>query len=179
MYLTYRSRYENDFFDAFIWLFWGFIGLLLFCRTVFKDFIQFQKEKRLKNFSLTFVIIAFVSIIIFMQSRINSEFGKPSLLKIYYDGDYNGTSFDLKRDGTYIFDNSAIGMSSYIHGSYTITGNLILLDRKNLDDVIVTGRLEIRDDPSSKIPGKIVIQVDSNGNVVDKYFTFRVIEDNR
>ena len=115
--------------------------------------------------------------------QINKNFDKPTLIRIYYDGDFNGTGIDFKTDGTYIFDNSAIGMSDYQYGTFTIKGNEITLDKSELDNVIKTNRLEIRPktieySDRTEIEN-YVYQTDENAEILKSETEFRVVIDNR
>jgi hypothetical protein len=127
--------------------------------------------------------IVFTIIIWKWNSQINEKFDKPTLVRIFYDGDFNGTGIDFKTDGTYIFDNSAIGLSNYLYGEYEISGNKIILDKSNLDNVVKTNRLEIRpksieyfDRTESE---QYVFQINEIGNILENVTEFRVVVDNR
>jgi Leucine-rich repeat (LRR) protein len=115
-----------------------------------------------------------------LEIIINNNFNKPTLLRVYYDGDYNGTSIDFKTDETYIFDNSAIGLSSYFYGTYKINGNKITMDKDTIDNLTNLKYLEIRDKQIEEMEsGMYLYQVDSSGNLIKHSDKYRVIIDNR
>ena len=119
-YLTYKSKYQTSLFEAVIWAILILVSLSIFIWTIFKDLKNYRTKKNFQTFSLTIVSLIFVIIILTMKCKINYDFKKPTLLKVYYDGDFNGAGIDFKKDGTYIFDNSAIGLSDYLYGNYQI-----------------------------------------------------------
>jgi hypothetical protein len=103
---------------------------------------------------------------------------------VFYDGDFNGTGIDFKTDRTYIFDNSAIGLSNYFYGTYTIDGNKITLDKDKIDNITNLTHLEIiqKDSlllPDEKKSDKYLYQVDENGEVINNSEKYRVVIDNR
>lgn len=100
---------------------------------------------------------------------------------MFYDGDFNGVGLDFKTDGTYIYDDWAIGISEFQYGTYTINGDKISINDTNR---CVTSRLlEIRNMEyttyqDSVKKEKYLFQVDDKGEVIDD-LSFRVVEDNR
>ncbi|WKW45474.1 hypothetical protein P3875_06695 [Myroides sp. JBRI-B21084] len=101
-------------------------------------------------------------------------------MKVFYDGDFNGTGIDFKTDGTYIFDNSAIGISDYFYGTYRIDENKITMDKDTIDNLTNFKFLEIKDKELEQ--GKtdlFLYQVDSLGNAIERSDEFRVTIDNR
>lgn len=165
--LTWRSKYEVSVFDVILSIPLLILGPILFFITLYKEIIQYKKEKQLINLCFTFSSLIFITIIITTNININSTFSKPTLLRAYYDGDFNGSSIDFKTDNTYIFENSAIGFSTYIYGNYSIIENKITLDTNNLDNAIETNKLEIREietqDRDSIKPEKYLFLVNEEG----------------
>lgn len=179
-YLTYKTRYQTFFFEAIIWFGLILIGSLIFIWTVFKDILLFKTERRFQNFGLTFLSILFIAVILTLEIKINNIFNKPTTLKVFYDGDFNGTGIDFKNDGTYIFDNSAIGISDYFYGTYKIEGNKITMDKDTIDNLTNFKFLEIKDKQSEEEETDLYLfQVDSLGNVIEHSDKFRVTIDNR
>ncbi len=126
--------------------------------------------------------VLFIGLITGLNWKNKSEFNKPTLIRAYYDGDFNGTSIDFKTDGTYIFDNHSIGLSEYVYGKYKINGQSISLDRNEIDNVIKTDILEIKDITENGIDylaGTYILQIKSNGNEIEQATKFRVVKDNR
>lgn len=182
-YLTYSFQYRTFFSDAIIWFLLIGIGILLFIWTIIKDFQVFKTEKRVLNFTLTSLCLIFVFSILLLEFKIQSYFNKPTLLKVYYDGDYNGTTIDFKKDGTYIFDHSAIGLSDYTYGTYEINGNNITLDRDQIDNLTNLKQLKIDEKEINYQDGSkkefYLFQVDTNGKIIDRTTEYRVTIDNR
>ena len=176
-YLTYRSKYQVVFFNAVIWFFLFVIGLFLFTWTISRDIVRYREERNIQSFSLTTLCLTFIIAVLAIEYQIQSQFNKPTLVKAYYDGDINGTGIDLKEDGTYVFDNSAIGISDYQYGTYRVSGGIITLDRSELANVIETGRLRI--DENRRQNEKYLVQIDDSGQVVDDATEFRITIDNR
>jgi hypothetical protein len=123
------------------------------------------------------IIVLVIVVSVFAQWDRN----KPTLLRVYYDGDYNGIGIDFKTDGTFIYDDWAIGISDYHYGTYTINGNKIEVD-KIISPGLSGTHLEIRNvevGPSDSTHiDKYLYQVDEAGKVIDN-IDFRVVEDNR
>lgn len=179
-YLTYKTRYQTFFFESIIYLGLIIIGLVIFVWTVFKDIQLFKTDKQLLNFGLTFLSILFIAIILTLEIQISNTFNKPTLLKAYYDGDYNGTGIDFKTDGTYIFENSAIGLSSYFYGAYRIDGDKITMDKNTIDNLTNFKYLKIRDKQIMEGKSELYLfQVDSIGNYIEHSGEYRVTIDNR
>ena len=179
-YLTYKTKYHTFFFEAIIWGGLILVGSLIFVWTVLKDIQLFKTEKRFLNFGLTFLSIFFIAIILTLEIKINIAFNKPTLLKVYYDGDYNGTAIDFKTDGTYIFDNSAIGISDYFYGTYKIDGNKITIDKDTIDNLTNLKYLELRNKQIQEGNFELYLfQVDRSGNLLERSDEYRVTIDNR
>jgi hypothetical protein len=129
--------------------------------------------------------ILFIIGIFYYQDRRASA---PTLLRVFYDGGFNGVSIDFKVDGNYILANGSGLGQSYFYGTYVIADSIITLD-KNIDKVIESNTLVIRTsqyylpvetviDSSSK-RANYITQVDGNGMEIDKNFRLIVIQDNR
>jgi hypothetical protein len=177
---TYEIKYKTIFFEEIIFGGLRTIGLLLILWALVKDIQLFKKEKKAGNFSLTFLALLFAICIFILQLKIAQNFNKPTLIRVYYDGDYNGTGIDFKTDGTYIFDNSAIGQSDYFYGVYQITGNRITMDKDNIDNLAHFKFLEIQDQQSGDIATDLYLyQTDSLGNSIESAQKYIVVIDNR
>ena len=182
-YLTYSFQFRTFLGDAIIWFLLIGIGILLFIWTIIKDYQQFKSEKRVLNFTLTSLCLIFVFSILLLEFKIKRNFNKPTLIKVFNNGDYNGTAIDFKKDGTFIFDNSAIGFSDYTYGTYEINGNIITLDRDQIDNITNLKHLKIdekqinyQDETKKEF---YLFQVDTNGNIIDRTTEYRVTIDNR
>lgn len=183
IYKTYQFKYSSFFFDIIIFGVLSFLGFVLWIWSLYVD-LKYYRKIKIKRFLITSVSgVILISSVLILNWQINSIFNKPSLIKGFYDGDFNGTSIDFKFDSTYIFDNSAIGLSNYQHGTYKIVGNSITLDAKNIDNVIKTRHIEIKEKELADSSGfkkvNYLVQIDDVGNVLNDETEFRVIIDNR
>jgi hypothetical protein len=180
--MTYQFKYSTFMFDLIFFGGLTLIGLVFLIWSLFTDLKRFRTEKKIISLIPIGLALVFISTIWVWNVQINSNFDKPTLIRIFYDGDYNGTGIDFKTDGTYIFDNSAIGFSDFTYGEYEINGNVITLDRNSLDN-INTNRLEIRpkliDYSDRTETEKYVYQIDENGNLIENTTEFRLVIDNR
>ena len=181
--LTYQFKYSSFMFDLIFFGGLTIIGLALLIWSLLTDLKHFRTEKKIISLIPIGLAVIFSTTIWVWNLQINSNFDKPTLVRIFYDGDFNGTGIDFKTDGTFIFDNSAIGLSDYIYGTYEINGNRIFLDKNHLDNVIVSNQLEIRpktvEYSDRTETNKYVYQVDGNGNVLKNSTEFRLVVDNR
>ena len=169
-------------FDSIIFGGIALIGIVYWLWSINKDLKQYKSTKNSRLLIGTILGIVFIGLILVMNWKNNSDLNKPTLVRVYYDGDFNGTSIDFKTDGTYIFDNSAIGLSDYVYGKYEINGNRIILDKNNLDNVVMTNQLEIRpktiEYSDRKEVENYVYQIDKKGNVLKNETEFRIVVDN-
>jgi hypothetical protein len=181
--MTYQFKYSTFIFDLIIFGILAIIGLFFLTWSIFSDLKQFRINRKIYRLIPITLGVIFTTVILIWNTQINSNFDKPTLIRIFYDGDFNGTGIDFKTDGTYIFDNSAIGMSDYQYGTYEIEGNEITLDKSELDNVIKTNRLEIRpktiDYSDRTETDNYVYQVNKKGEVLKNKTEFRLVVDNR
>jgi hypothetical protein len=181
-YLTYRSKYQIDLFESLIWGFLILAGSGLLLWTVIKDIKNYKLARQFKSFLPTIIAVAFIAIILALEYKISIDRDKPSLIKVSYNGDINGTSIDFKNDGTYIFNNFSIGFSESQYGTYKISQDTITLDKSQLDNVIKTeylviNEIEVKYDAGAKRE-KYLYQI-AKGKVIENATEFRVIIDNR
>ena len=182
MYKTYQFKFSDFIFDGIIYLAIGIIGLIVWGIILSKDLKLYKEQKRVKY--LTTSIIGGISLIttLGISWSINKNFNKTTLVKVFYDGDFNGTGIDFKKDGTYIFDNYCLG-SNYKYGTYLINGNEIELDKDEINNVIKTNRLKIASKTvnyQDEIKEEIyVFQIDEFGDKMKNEIEFRVTIDNR
>jgi hypothetical protein len=102
-----------------------------------------------------------------------------------YDGGTNAFTIDLRDNGEYEIKNSSWLTSNDFHGHYTILDSIVTLDKKNIDNVILTNKLKICICPyyKSKTAGQTfstcLMQVDEQGNNIDTHFGFTIRVDKR
>lgn len=179
-YFVFQSQFKTFFFDSIIELGLAIIGIIIFIWTITTDFKIYKVEKKIKNFALTILCLMISFLCMTFHILTINKFNKQTLLKVYYDGDINGTGIDFKTDGTYIFENSAIGLSDYFYGKYKIIENKITLDKDKFDNLTNLKYLEIRESKIENNPTELYLyQIDSLGNLIDNSDKFRVTIDNR
>ena len=181
--MTCQFEYSTFIFDLFFFDIIVLFGAAILIWSIMTDLKQFRIERRIIQLLPFFIGLSFTLLICLKTWQINSTFDKPTLLRVYYDGDFNGTRIDFKSDGTYIFDNSAIGLSDFSYGTYRIIDNQILLDKSELENVIKTNRLEIKPKTIEYSEGAktedYVFQINKEGNILENVTEFRVVVDNR
>jgi len=176
IYKTYQFKYCDFIFDRIIYSVIVVIGLIVWGIVLSKDLKLFRAQEQSKYF--TNAIITTLGI----NWSINNDFNKQTLVKVFYNGDFNGTGIDFKKDGTYIFDNFCLG-SNYEYGTYQINGDYIELDRNEIDHVIKSKWLKIvlqtvscQDEIKEE---NYVFQIDEFGHKMKEEIEFRVVIDNR
>lgn len=127
IYYADRSWYRSDFISDFVEIILSILYLLLLIISVVWSFNEYKKRKKRIVFLPIFIGILIISFVFIVKRDIYQEFNKSSLIKVYYDGDYNGVSVDFKQDGTYIINNYVIGFNEYEYGNYTIKDDSIFL----------------------------------------------------
>ena len=182
-YKIYNFRFSTFIFDLIIFVGIAIIGIIYWLWSINKDLKQFKLTKNKWFLSGTILGIIFFIITIGINWKNNSYFNKPTLIRGYYDGDFNGSGIDLKKDGTYVFENHAMGFSDYIFGSYKIEENIITLDRNDIDNVIKTNKLEIKSYlikyPEEDKDENFLIQIRENGEQLKGGSGLKIIIDNR
>ncbi len=182
LYQVYQFKFSFFVFDEIIFGVIACIGIVYWVWSSYKDIRAYKSSKNHRFLMIPIIGIAFIAVIAGLNWKNNAEFNKRTLVRGYYDGDINGTSIDLKEDGTYIFDNQAIGFSTYVYGNYKINGKSIRLDRSEIDNVIKTDLLEIKNIEENGIDhlaGTYIFQIEPNGNELKLATKFRVVVDNR
>jgi hypothetical protein len=189
VYKLYKSADETFIFDVFTFFFIGGLGFSFHIWTTFKDNEEYAISQDVTSYLPTFTGIIFIGIIVSMTYFQDKKMNEPSLLTAFYDGGYNGFSIDLKKNGNYIMENgSGLGGSNF-YGTYTISDSIVTLDKSNIDNIITTNKLVIRNTPYflpldstnmiDKTKANYITQIDKNGIEFDTEFRFRVTQDNR
>lgn len=177
-YFVYQSQFHTFFFEDIFKPFFFVVATLILVWTTLTDFKIYKVKKATQNFTLTLLCLIYISIILILYIKNQSAFNKETLLRVFYDGDFNGTGIDFKTDGMYIFDSSAIGVSNYYYGTYKILGNKITMDKDQLENLENLKYLEIKAKEKEQTD-LYLYQIDSIGNLIPKSTKFRVIIDNR
>lgn len=184
-----KSSNSDSFLDGLLFLFIGVVGLLLFIRTIFRDTKEYSMTKEIAEFVPTITGLCFIVVILSIFYYQNRRANAPTLLRVFYDGGFNGVSIDFKVDGSYILANGSGLGQSYFYGTYVLADSIITLDKENIDNVIKSNTLVIRTtqyylpvDSTINLNSKranYITQVDKNGKEIDKDFRLRVIQDYR
>ncbi|MDR6302282.1 hypothetical protein [Mesonia maritima] len=167
---------------TFFFLGVALFGFIFWLWTIFRDYKQYKATEQIKFLIGPLIGIIFLITIFGINWKNESDLNKPTLVRAFYDGDFNGTGIDFKTDGTYIFNNSAIGLSDYTYGTYKISGQKITLDKNEIDNVIKTNLLEIKDVKENGVDylaGEYLFQIEPNGNEIKRATKFRIVVDNR
>lgn len=151
------------------------IFLILLGISLRKDILKYKEGKNWKSFFPTIIgmtiLLSFLASSLVLKIRDNS----PVIIQAGYDGGFNGAWFDFRKDGTYKFANSGGIGADFFRGKYTLSDTIITLDKTEIDNVIKTNKLairEIKNFDSTKI--KVIYQIDENHNIIDKNFCFIV-----
>ena len=147
-YLFIRNfiiSYEEEFiFDFEILFFIGVLFIVFFIITIYRGIKNFRIANRPIELlpMLLGLIFVFVFLgILYKNERIDSS---PIVLRANYDGDINGFSLEFRKDGTYKFFNYSFFGGKYYRGNYTLRDSILILDKNNIDNVISTNKLVIR-----------------------------------
>jgi len=177
LYFSVRNIDNTFIFDGVIYFLLILLFIVFYIITFRNDFKTFKVLKNYKSFLFTaigsLIIILNIGCHLYLSSRDNSEV----VLKAFYDGDYNGSSLEFRKDGTYKFGNgSGLGVSIQ-RGYYSMNDSIITLDKDDIDKVIESKTLVIR----SELSGTDVkiLQIDKNFNLIAKATEFRVVQDKR
>ncbi|AZI55551.1 hypothetical protein EIB75_09955 [Epilithonimonas vandammei] len=151
------------------------IFLILLGISLRKDILKYKEAKNWKSFFPTIIgmtiLLSFLASSLMLKIRDNS----PVIIQAGYDGGFNGAWFDFRKDGTYKFANSGGIGADFFRGKYTLSDTIITLDKTEIDNVIKTNKLairEIKNFDSTKI--KVIYQIGENHNIIDKNFCFIV-----
>jgi len=181
---------EGDFlFDGFIFLIIGVVGLSFLIWTIFKDYKEYNLTKKLTSYFPTFTGLFFIGLILCINFYQDKKINAKTLLSGFYDGGFNGFSIDLKENGNYIIANGSGLGQDYFYGTYTIKDSIITLDKSQIDNVITSNRLVVRNsqyflplDTVNKVDttkANYFTQIDNQGKEINSELRFRVTIDNR
>lgn len=186
-YKIYQTAHEDIFIDGIILFAIAVVGLIIFVRTIVKDYKDFKSSHQIKSYiptsiGLLFILLA-IGLVFYQNNRLNS----PTLISGFNDGGFNSFSVDFKVNGNYVMTNGSGLGQSYFYGKYRIQDSIITIDKTNIDNWIKTNKLIIKTDNyfikdssnSPKLNADFITQIDNAGNEIDKEFRFRVTEDNR
>lgn len=181
MVTIYQLVFKIDsvfFFDGIIDAFIVIVAVIILACVVKEDISDYRTNKSFNQLwpAITggiFVIAIAVSLYV-----LNQRDNIPTIISANCSGDFNGTTIELRANGTYKLTNYCMG-ADYFRGKYTLKDSIIVLDRSEIDDVIKSNRLVIR--PESFVPGTglMIYQIDQQGHVLKNETEFQVQEDKR
>ena len=173
---TIRNADTEMIFDGIIYGFLILIFLIFLGFAITKDLKKNKSKKNWKNFFPTIIGISFLISFVVININLRLRDRSPIIIQAGYDGDFNGAWFEFRKDGTYKFGNHAGIGADYFRGKYELKDSIITLDKKEIDNVIKTNKLAIRNEVYGDSASKIIIQIDENHKIVDKEIKFRVNE---
>ena len=130
----------------------------------------------MKHKKLIFISIV-VSVMLLTLLIVKTD-DSQTVIFAYHDSGTNGITIDFRNNGEYKFRKSSWLTSTDFNGHYTLADNIVVLDRENIDNIILTGRLKICACPG-KLSWTCLLQVDEHGNDIDTHFGFTIRTDNR
>ncbi len=177
-YCSYQFKYSTN-----IFLLAGFVITSIIGLCSWLGFILFELSKKQVRLSTLLAGIASIIVVLIINWQVSSIFEKPTLVKVFYNGDFNFKSIDFKEDGSYIYESSAIGMSDFIHGKYRISADTIIIDRNKIENDIVSDHLIIIKKKTAHANSlkvdTFLAQSDIYGKLIGEETDFRIIVDNR
>lgn len=175
---TIQNADTEMIFDGIISVSMILVFLIFLGFAINKDLKKNKSEKNWKNFFPTIIGISFLISFFVVNINLSLKDNSPILIQAGYDGGFNGAWFEFREDGTYKFGNHAGIGADYFRGKYELKDSIITLDRNEIDNVIKTNKLAIRNEVYGDSVSKIIIQIDENHTIVDNEIKFRVNEYN-
>lgn len=180
-YILFQSYHYDNIFQIFLYVIFGGTIIYLFINGIFDNKENYKKTKELKSYSLTIigiiVIIINLGIFSYYEIKLNSQ----TLLK----AENHGVYADFKKNGDYVIKSGSWASKKHFYGNYTLTDNIIIVDRNYFDDVLVTNKFAIRkiknafgQDDKGKIKNYL-LELDKNGKEINNNYLFEIVEDNR
>ena len=173
---TIKNADSEMIFDGIIYGFLILLFLIFLGISINKDYKKYKKEKFWSHLIPTIIgiliLFSFVFTNIILKMRDNSQI----IIQAGYDGGYNGAWFEFREDGTYKFVNHAGIGADYFRGKYELKDSIITLDTNEIDKVIKTNKLAIRNEVYGNSVSKIIFQIDKNHKIIDKEIKFTVNE---
>ncbi|MFL5763076.1 MAG: hypothetical protein ACJ77K_03980 [Bacteroidia bacterium] len=162
------ETWRNDSYGMFPDLWEVFMFIAGLCSFVYVLFYIVKPKFERGKLSNSALLILFYGATIIVLMFVNSNCKPEELLFGGYDGDFNGTSISLRKDGTYEVENSCLGGGDYYRGSFRIKGDTILLDHKVYfyNDFYLSEKLLIQN--------KQIYQMDALGHKLEKEMTFQI-----
>jgi hypothetical protein len=173
-----RTADDEMIFDNVIIGFFVILFVLALVWTFFKDKNAHKRTQLKSSFIPTTTGILFIVSFFITNTVLAARDNSPILIQAGYNGGYNGAWFEFRKDGTYKFGNSSGIGATYFRGKYNLNDSLITLDRENIDNVVQSRILAIRNTSTFGTIEKIIYQINPQHEVIDKEFKFTVHIDN-
>lgn len=172
---------DNEFiFDGMVLGFIFFVFLLVLLWININDIKKYRITKSKISYTPSILGLLVILSLVVTNSVLKSRDNSPILIQAGFDGGYNGSWFEFRVDGTYKFVNSGGIGASYFRGTYKINDSIILLDKTNIDNVIQTSRLLLRNERNQNSTTSLMLyQINEKQEIIDKEGAFTVNEDNR
>lgn len=84
---TFKTKYQSDLFIALFWFLLAAAGCITVLISLWLDIRDYMREPIFSKFTASVMALAFGLVVWFSEYCVNYEFNKPSLLRVYYDGD--------------------------------------------------------------------------------------------
>lgn len=177
LYFSIKTADNTFIFDGIFSFLLIILFIVFFTITIRNDFKNFKGSKQYKNFLFTTIGALIIILNLGCQLYLSARDSSDIVLRAFYDGDYNGSWLEFRKDKTYKFGNGSALGETILRGKYTIHDTIITLDRDNVDSVIESKTLVIRKEPNEE--DSKILQVDKNIKIIDRAIQFRVVQDNR
>ncbi|MES2555040.1 MAG: hypothetical protein V4604_02765 [Bacteroidota bacterium] len=168
VYDIYQSFGESVIFGDLLQNILLIVSGVAFILIGIKDLKEYQLTKNKRSLLPLASGIAFVlttlSLTYYQYNRLNS----PSFLEASWsDGDWNGGTLDLKRNGDYVYSSGSGLGQDFFYGTYSIQDGIILLDRPAFDGFLTSRKLILKtvaDTIEQKITyEKHLVMINKNG----------------
>lgn len=179
-FILIKNYHVSFFGDVIVLLIVTIFWVFFFCRNIYRDICELRASKHWFNMLPTFTGVMFFLLNVSVSRYYENKVSAPALLFAVYDAGVTQFTISLNQDGSYVMSNGTGLGQCYFYGSYSIDGDTIVLDKNNIDGVIVSDRLLIQDSPNDySASTRVVCQINDQGEKIDNYFNFMVISDFR
>ncbi len=170
-YYQFIKRVDHEFAFDFIPLgIVSFIAIIVFVWTIFLDRKEYSKSKSKADFLPTIIgttiLLGLFTTFYILDLRDKSPSRLYCVTKIV---DFNGAAIDFREDGTYKLTSWCLG-ANYYRGTYTLQDSVITLDKSEIEKIIESNRLLIR----QEVGQKSVYQINKDGQVIERAIDFVV-----
>lgn len=169
-----KTADDGFFSDGIIFVLLLLLFALAFAWTFFKDKKAHRRTQLKASFIPTSAGILFIASFFITDAVLEARDKSPILIQAGYDGGYNGAWFEFRYDGTYKFANSGGIGATFFRGKYTLNDSLITLDRDNIDNVIKSRLLAIRNITTFNRSENILYQINPQHQVIDNEYKFTI-----